>query len=234
MATSQNIELRRLNIADYGYDVELYTDPFGVFNEFIYSQYVYRGESSVITPGEGDCVIDCGACFGGTSLFFADRVGESGKVFSFEFVDQNIEVFAKNLGLNPRLSDRIQLVKNPVWSESGVEFYIRGTGPGASLSDNSSGGGVKVVTYSIDDLVKDQRLKKVGLIKMDVEGSEMSALRGAKDTILKYRPHLAISVYHRFSDFYEVPMYLKSLHSDYNIYMQHSTVHGDETVVFAL
>jgi hypothetical protein len=74
-----------LDLSEQGYKVRVLSEALGVFNEFIYSQYQYRGRRSVLGPKPGDYVLDCRACYGGTSLYFADMVGPRGKVISFEF-----------------------------------------------------------------------------------------------------------------------------------------------------
>jgi hypothetical protein len=58
------------------------------------------------------------------------------------------------------------------------------------------------------------------LIKIDIEGSEMKALRGAKDFIEKYKPYLAVCVYHKEKDIFELPEYIKELYSGYRIYLR--------------
>jgi FkbM family methyltransferase len=55
----------------------------------------------------------------------------------------------------------------------------------------------------------------VDLIKLDVEGSEMNVLKGARDSIVRWKPKLAISVYHRKEHMFEIPEFLLSLHADY-------------------
>lgn len=63
----------------------------------------------------------------------------------------------------------------------------------------------------------DTFLRKVGvpvdLIKLDVEGAEMNVLNGAKDSILKWRPKMAVSIYHRKEHLLEIPEFLLSLHN---------------------
>ncbi|MDR3671950.1 MAG: FkbM family methyltransferase [Holophaga sp.] len=235
-------KLNKMNLRTIGCKVELFSDPFGVFNEFIYSQYYLRGRKSVIRPQAGDCVIDCGACFGGTSLSFADAVGPKGRVISYEFFPENIQIFKENIRLNPDLAKRVTLVPNPVWSKAGVVMSIEGYGPATQVhlqnerSVNASGelaGARKVSATSIDETVREYKLQKVDYIKMDIEGSELMAVRGGLDTIRKFRPTLAICVYHKLIDFFEIPQEIDKLNLGYRFYLQHSTVHGDETVVFA-
>ena len=67
---------------------------------------------------------------------------------------------------------------------------------------------------------------------MDIEGGELKALQGAKKLIAQFKPRLAISVYHRFSDFWVIPKEILSLSVDYKIYLRHYTEGVDETVMF--
>jgi len=249
-----NLKLHKFDLLKYNYPVKLYSEAFGVFNEFIYSQYSFRG-SKLSALKHDDCIIDCGACFGGTSLYFSSLIGQAGRVLSFEFMPENLKIFNLNLSLNSNLKNRIELISAPVWSTTGLTMVIEGSGPAAQV--HPLGGMVRSFIYksknwlnskitrkkslshyvtstTIDKEVKKREVKNVGLIKMDIEGSEYSALVGAKHTIEQYKPILAICVYHRLIDFYEVPQFINSLGLGYKFYLQHSTVHGDETVIFAI
>ncbi|PYE91127.1 FkbM family methyltransferase [Rhizobium sp. PP-F2F-G38] len=226
--------LERFNLRWIGKDIDVFTDPFGVFNEFIYSQYFYRGFNEVVRPQPGDYVLDCGACYGGTTLNFADAVGPRGRVYSFEFLPSNVEVYRANVGANRQLLNRISLTESPVSSESDMIMSIVGTGPAAQVHFGDVEGAEKVKSIRIDDFVSRNGLPRLDFIKMDIEGSEINALIGAMSTIERFRPKLAICVYHNLSDFYEVPLLLKGIHSDYRLYFGHSSIHGDESVLFAV
>ena len=232
--------LKIINLDKFGIEIKLLSEAFGVFNEFIYSQYSYRGRNDIIGPKEGDYVFDCGACFGGTSLHFAERVGKSGRVISYEFFPENVDILSYNLKINPDLEKLITVVEKPVWSQSGITMHIEGSGPATQVfvGENATGREKRTdyrefQSTTIDDTVFCLDLQRVDFIKMDIEGSEMMALRGAVDTIKKERPTLAISVYHKLFDFYEIPQFIDGLDLGYKFYLQHSTVHGDETVIFA-
>lgn len=69
-------------------------------------------------------------------------------------------------------------------------------------------------TISIDTFLQ-QRGTRVDLVKLDVEGAEMTVLRGARRSIAKWRPQMAVSVYHRKEDLLDVPEYLLAIHPDY-------------------
>ena len=69
---------------------------------------------------------------------------------------------------------------------------------------------------------------------MDVEGAELSTLKGAKETIKKYKPRLAVCVYHKLEDILEIPQYILSLDPSYRLYMRNYESFGLETVLYAV
>lgn len=72
------------------------------------------------------------------------------------------------------------------------------------------------------------------LIKLDVEGAERASLEGARQTIAAERPALAISLYHRTSDIFEIPLFLRSIHPDYKFSLRRvRCVPGWEITLFA-
>ncbi len=143
-------------------------------------------------------------------------------------------MFESNLGLNPDLASRIRLCRNPVWSSSGQRLYVSGHGQTAKASMTMGApDALMVETLSMDDLVKTERLEKVDFIKMDIEGSEMLALRGAEQTLRRFKPKLAVCVYHDFKDHWTIPQYLKELDLGYRFYLRHFSDMLDELVLFA-
>ena len=69
---------------------------------------------------------------------------------------------------------------------------------------------------------------------MDIEGSELEALKGAAETIKKWRPKLAISIYHKYEDIIEIPEYILSIVPDYSFYIRHYSSDIWETVLYAI
>ncbi|HBH62180.1 MAG TPA: FkbM family methyltransferase, partial [Nitrospiraceae bacterium] len=172
--------------------------------------------------------------WGVTSLYFAEEVGSKGKVFTFEFIPSNLRVMSKNFELNPRLNDRIVIAQNPLWSESDLSLFCYDDGPGSRVStEQSDQNNILTKTLCIDDFSQRNNLPKVDFIKMDIEGAELHALKGAINTIKKYRPKLAISIYHSLNDFFEIPAFISSLNLGYKFYIDHITIHSEETVLFA-
>lgn len=74
----------------------------------------------------------------------------------------------------------------------------------------------------------------VTFIKMDLEGAELHALGGAKQTIQRYRPKLAVSIYHKPEDIWEIPGIILKLNPDYRLYLRHYSIAAAETVVYAI
>ena len=86
---------------------------------------------------------------------------------------------------------------------------------------------------TIDSLVASKDVSRIDFLKMDIEGSELAALQGAEKTLRQFKPKLAISIYHKFSDFFEIPLFLQSLSLGYRFYVDHYTIHAEETVLYA-
>jgi FkbM family methyltransferase len=224
------------DLRSLGYGVQVYATPPGVACAYVQKQYEYRHGSVVCKAEPGDVAIDAGGCWGETTLYFAHEVGGSGRVLSFEFIPSNLSVLRRNLEANPALATRIELVENPIWSHSGRALYYVDWGPGSRVTADPGRypGAGQCTTVSIDDVVVARQLARVDFVKMDIEGAELEALRGAERTLRTHCPKLAISVYHQLSDFVTIPRYLESLDLGYSYYLDHHTIYLNETVLFAV
>lgn len=227
-------KLCKFDLRSIGYDITLFFEPASVFIEFVLNPYVYDKNGITVKSEKGDIVIDAGACWGDTALNFASEVGEHGKVYSFEFIPSNVNIMKKNFSLNSELQKRIEIVEHPVWSESHVKMYCNDFGPASTIqSAYSEQHNIEVSTITIDDLVKRKNIQKVDFIKMDIEGAEPFALKGAIESIKKFKPKLAISVYHSLTDFFEIPKIIDELGLGYKFYLDHFTHMEGETVLYA-
>ncbi len=182
----------------------------------------------------GDVVIDAGACWGDTALYFANLVGPKGHVFAFEFDPANLTVLRANLELNPHLAGRIEIVERALWDQSGAELeFLRGGRTTAvhAPDQNTAEEGVPAVT--IDDFVGATAIRQIGFIKMDIEGAERRALRGAHGVLARDRPRLAIAAYHDDDDLVDLPEIITGAASDYSFYLGSFSPVEAETVLFA-
>ena len=81
---------------------------------------------------------------------------------------------------------------------------------------------------TIDNIVKN----KIDFIKLDIEGAEQDAIEGARETIKKYKPVLAICIYHKAEDWYKVPQKVLAINKEYKIYLRHYMEGIYETVMY--
>lgn len=222
--------LSRYDLATIGYPISLYLrNPITLFEV---EQYACNAPE--ICAKEGDVVIDGGGCYGDTALYFAHKVGEKGSVHTFEFVPSNLNVMQKSFKLNPHLESRITVEKSALWSFSGLPLYVRDNGPASRVSaEKLPDFDLQTQTRSIDEYVADKKIASVDFIKLDIEGAEEHALRGAEKTIRSMHPTIAVSLYHSPSDFVVLPRLLDRFFPDYRFYLKHATMHAEETVLFA-
>jgi FkbM family methyltransferase len=198
---------------------------------FLLKQYHFTRNGIVIQPEAGDWVIDAGACFGDTAVRFAIDVGDAGKVFSFEAMPAHLEVIAENMKRNPAVSGRIAVFDRALADRSGRTLHFLPMGAGSRPTE---GGTVAVMSLAIDDFVREHELPRLDFIKMDIEGGESAALRGATATIRRYKPKLAISVYHSLEDIVGIPGLIHEISPDYELFLDHYTPHWEETVLYAV
>jgi len=100
---------------------------------------------------------------------------------------------------------------------------------GTSASAVSGGGEVSVEGVTVDRLAPDATF-----IKLDIEGAELEALKGAAQTIKRNRPKLAVCVYHKPGDLFEIPAFIRSLVPEYRLYLRQHQPVACETVLYAV
>ena len=142
----------------------------------------------------GDVVFDLGGNLGTSALLFSERTGPAGVVFSFEPV--LTEVLKRNVRENG--ADNVRVVPEAVADTTGeAVFGITDLGIDSRIDPWGKGGVRKMVkTISLDDFVEREGIERVDFIKMDIEGAEEIALRGADRVIREFRPRWSIASYH--------------------------------------
>lgn len=140
----------------------------------------------------GDVVYDIGANIGFFSLLAATRVGTDGFVYSFEPIRENAKRIKLNMKLN-RISN-FQVLELAISDSTGEEqIWKTSYSGGATLISTGvvppdAETKIVVETASIDDLVARGQIRQPSMIKLDVEGAEMEALKGMSGTLSKYMP----------------------------------------------
>ncbi|WP_316369266.1 FkbM family methyltransferase [Candidatus Thiodiazotropha sp. CDECU1] len=220
--------LHLYDLRSIGFDVSMFLFQNGIFVDFVLEQYRYQDHVCV---EKGDIVIDGGGCWGDTALYFAEK--GAGSVYVFEFIPSNVAILRQNLNLNPQHDSAIHIIEHPLWERSDLPLSYRDKGPASQVGAEGEFADV-IETLSIDDLYRREALEHVDFIKMDIEGAELSALKGAAKTIRTHKPKLAISVYHKYDDMIEIPRYLHSLCPEYRFYFDYYTIIGTEFVLYAV
>jgi hypothetical protein len=125
-------------------------------------------------------------------------------------------------------------VEQPVSNTSNIPLYFLDNGPGSRIEFAPFAAQTgETTSITIDDFAESQAIEKIDFIKMDIEGAELLALKGAEKTIRKYRPKLAIAIYHSMEDFVSIPQWILNLDLGYELFLDHFTIYGEETVIFA-
>lgn len=104
-------------------------------------------------------------------------------------------------------------------SDEPAKTSFTATGPFFRLSGQENTADAESIECArLDDM--DLLIEGRPILKLDVEGMEMKALRGAKKFIRQYKPILVVCVYHRDADIAEIPRYVKSLVPEYRAYLR--------------
>lgn len=182
----------------------------------------------------GDVVLDGGAGWGDTALYFADAVGPTGRVVSCEISPANAQVIAANLDANPDLRDRVEVVPYALWDRSGERLRFSEAGQASVLgSAEGDGVGTEVETRTVDDLVADLGIERLGYVKFDIEGAEPQALAGMTETLRRDRPRLALALYHDPMHFIDLPAAIDDLGLGYRFFLGQGAPGTPETILFA-
>lgn len=172
--------------------------------------------------------IDAGAHDGATSWDFCNWTkGTYSKIYMMEPDPLMFEIMKEYVQLN-KMENTIP-VNCGAYSYTGELKFREDFLTGSSRITEE--GETVICVVSIDDMLQGE---KVTFIKMDIEGAEMDALIGAQNTIKKYRPRLAISIYHKADDLWEIPFYILSHYPWYKIYLRHYALTTNETVMYAI
>ncbi|MEI0604755.1 FkbM family methyltransferase [Brachyspira alvinipulli] len=195
---------------------------FALFHIFDMKQYDVK---DVFEVNNDSVVFDIGAWKGDSAYFFSKKCSNDAKIYAFE-PDANAYEALKCVKEKYKLNNVI--LENVLLSnkEETIDFV--------SMIPNTPV--VKMNAVTVDKFVNDNNIDRIDYIKMDVEGAEQHILEGAKETIKKFRPSLAIAVYHGgklfMEDFYKVPIFVKEITEGYKYYIRTFSPWGGETILF--
>ncbi len=187
-------------------------------------------DSDIISENSNEVIIDGGGYTGDTVKEFLRHFNDS-IVVSFEPDEFNYSAL-KQVANN---CENVTAENYGLWDKCGkISFSNENNGSAHVISDGEDAEGVKFIrTISIDGYCKEKSLKPT-FIKMDIEGAEFKALYGCKETLKRCKPKLAICIYHKPEDIYELPLLVKELNEEYSIYIRHYSKCRTDTVMYCL
>lgn len=177
-----------------------------------------------IKPQEKNVFVDAGSYNGQTTFDFIKWCDNNyDKVFCFEPNENNFSNVVEKL----KGTSNVEIVNAGTWNEERTLSFCS-NGPASKITEDNSDCSINVTT--IDKVVKEE---KVTFIKMDVEGAELESLLGARNTIIKNKPDLAICIYHKWLDFIDLPDTILDLVPEYKFAIRHYSNNTTETVLYA-
>lgn len=184
----------------------------------------YWGEVDSVVNGTGDITfVDAGAYTGDSLLSAAFIFGlRLRRIYAFEPVSRHYELL-KRIVKNSAVRDKTVCLNSALGADDG-EAKISYAGEGSQIS---ASGSERITVKSLD--IFNPNIQGSLFIKMDIEGYEMDALKGAAETIKTHRPEMAVCVYHKALDAWTLPSYLKTLVPEYKFILRG----GNHTVCYA-
>lgn len=178
-------------------------------------------------PDKKEVFIDAGAYNGDTIFDFLEWInGNDYTVYSLEPLKHLCKFISKRLDKNG--ISGVKLLNYAAWHKK-EELDFLDEGDGSAIVKRE--GTIIVNGDAIDNLIFEDT---VTFIKLDIEGAELNALKGARKTIQKNHPKLAICIYHKPLDIWEIGRYILELNPNYKLYIRHYTLTMYETILYAV
>ncbi len=186
----------------------------------------------IVKINDDEVFIDGGGYTGDTTQQFIDTVKSAGKgikrIVIFEPNEENCRLIRKFFGKRKEVTI---IQKGLSDEEKTITFTGEGSTFGACENGSDEGNVVSIPVINIDAVPECQ---DATWIKMDIEGSELEALRGAKQVIQHNRPKLTICIYHSDEDMIRIAEYVHEIVPEYKMYVRHHKNHWQETVLYAI
>ena len=213
-------------VQDNMIDMPDYVELYSLWHTFYLQHYKIEG---VFEVNAGDIVFDIGAYRGDTAVYFGKKVAQGGHVYSFE----PVMAFAEQIKENTKkfnLEEHVTVVPYCL-SDKAQSIAL-------SFSETMGMDNITAEAITIDEFVAQNNITKLDMMKLDIEGAERLALKGGRNAIARFRPKIALSIYHSdgygYRDFYELPALMRDLCPNYRFYLRHKNACLYETVLFCI
>lgn len=171
--------------------------------------------------------LDGGAYIGDTVQLLCKKIGGPCKrIYAFEPNDEN---YGKLLNFSKNLGDVIYCINAGLDDHDGIATFLKADA-GSRVSDE---GKVKIHVINIKRFLKELTGDYPTFMKLDIEGKEPEVITSMSEFIKEYHPDLAISVYHKLEDLWEIPLQIHRINPEYKLYLRHHSNYYTETVCYA-
>ena len=168
--------------------------------------------ASLLRPHDREHFADLGAYNGDTIRELLEYTG--GKFASITALEPDRRNFRKLDAYAQTLSGDITRVQAGAWDCDCVKTFSARAGRNSRLD----GKGVETQMRALDSVLDGAPCT---MLKLDVEGAEREALRGAAQTIARWKPRLNVACYHRNEDLFALPLLVKELNPAYELFLRH-------------
>lgn len=211
-------------------------DVSGAEKYFCGNQYFALPKFDDLTCRRG-AFVDCGAFVGDTiEDLVKHSLGTAPAIYAFEPNDRSYAALRKRVAF---LCDiwamepgKIVCEKIGIGKKYETLSFVDGDQYSSTQISHASGTTGDVKLTGLDEYLKRMGNPNIELIKADIESYEWDMLHGAKETIQRFKPQLAICIYHSIYDFFRIPLYLRSLVPEYRLAVRHHGVTETETVLY--
>ena len=208
-------------------------------DEYVYDKQYFAVRDFCIRRNN-DVFVDCGA-FVGDSIeqYIWQMDGVFAKIIAFEIDKGNFKCLQRRTdrlkGEWNIIADSIEIYPYGIGNEDSEVFmsqYADNNGLGSKLSTEATSDAETIKMVSLDSFFA-HRQDKITFIKADIESFEYKMLLGAKETIEKHKPRIAVCIYHNPTDVYSIPLLLKEINPDYRFAIRSHSYNMDDTVLYA-
>lgn len=167
---------------------------------------------NIIKLNNNEVFVDLGAYNGDTIAEFLEKTNNNyKKIIAFEPDKNNFKKLKNFVDGNNLLN--VSIFQNASWDKNETLYFNERGGRSSGVVERSK---KQVEGISLDSINISPTT-----IKMDVEGAEAKTIIGAENTIKKYSPKLLVSAYHKSRDLFELPLLIKKINPNYNVYFRH-------------
>lgn len=177
---------------------ENYTSLLGLLSDI----YIWQQYERHFVPKAGQTVIDIGAHVGVFTVKMARAVGDTGRVIAIEPRKKNLEVLHRNIKANGLKN--VTIISLGAWNKKDtlkLNLFTESTALSSFHTDHFEGTAhpdavEEVAVDTLDSIFAELGIRTIDFIKMDIEGAEIEALPGMRNTLENSGLNLAIACYH--------------------------------------